>query len=98
MKLMHYRILRGNLEHIRDDIENFSTSHEIEVYADDVEYSKIAHKILTEAELDLYETIVSSIFKVETLIDQLYLDQLDEFYGDKEKEGEVESESIEPAE
>lgn len=75
MNIKNYRTIRSFLEDARDIID-LSRSPQ-EVYADDM-FLKVVKSPLSEEDLDLLDSVISCIFKVETLIDQLYLDDLPE--------------------
>ena len=75
MKIKDYRTIRSFLEEALDIID-LSRSPQ-QVYANDM-FLRVIKSPLSEEDLDLLDSITSCIFKVETLIDQLYLDDLPE--------------------
>lgn len=75
MNIKDYRTIRSFLEDARDIIDLSRVCHEI--YADNTCARKLKDP-LCDGDLDLLDSVISCIFKVETLIDQLYLDDLPE--------------------
>lgn len=75
MNIKDYRAIRLFLEDARDIID-LSRSPQ-QVYANDM-FLRVVKSPLSEEDQDLLDSVISCIFKVETLIDQLYLDDLPE--------------------